>query len=222
MKNQTPYLDMLLSPTALGIGLGLILLLILVRRIRKRRAAPAEENAGEGKDTSPAQTVAPGELRRIRPARPMEVGSLRFEDIVKSSELKTVTKVEEEFIGELKGARLADDKREKLLVSSLVRWRVYCLFERVYQSCLHSQFDLLEIMNGNPAGVGMEQARRLFMERKAKENRLTGMEFEDWIGYLVGSGLASEQYDHYAITELGKDYLIYLASTGSRKALWTY
>ncbi|MDH4246272.1 MAG: hypothetical protein OEW39_00470, partial [Deltaproteobacteria bacterium] len=128
----------------------------------------------------------------------------------------------EEFIGELKGARLADDKREKLLVSSLVRWRVYCLFERLYQSCLLSQFELLEMMNANPAGVGIEQAHKHFREKKAKEARLTGMEFEDWIGYLVGSGLASEQYDHYAITEMGKDYLVYLATTGSRKALWSY
>ena len=147
---------------------------------------------------------------------------MRFEEIVKSSELQTVSKVEEEFIGELKGARMPDDKREKLLVSSLVRWRVYCLFERVYQSCLLSQFQLLELMNGNSTGVGMEQSYRFFQERQAKEKRLSSMEYQDWIGFLVSSGLVSEQFDHYAITELGKDYLVYLASTGSRKALWSY
>ncbi|MDH5752126.1 MAG: hypothetical protein OEZ59_06880 [Deltaproteobacteria bacterium] len=204
------------------IFLVLAIILIIVIFIWRRRARRrAQGGMGPGSEQTevlqPIVTEGPGLVVAGN------ANNIRYAEIVKSAEYQTIIKVEEEFRGELRSAKMSDEDREQMLVNTAVRWRVHCMFERIYQNCLLSQYDLLELLNGlGEKGVTMAQGHAFFQKKCELKKELRRIDYKVWLSYLTTHGLINEQFERLVITELGKDYLIYLASTGSRKSLWNY
>jgi hypothetical protein len=95
------------------------------------------------------------------------------------------------------------------LVYAVASLNIQLSHERNYNLIYGSQLRLMEQMIGG--GISVEVARRLYEEAKAAfEEVYRNYTFEQWIGFLVRSGLISVQDANYVLTPYGRGLLRYI------------
>ena len=99
-----------------------------------------------------------------------------------------------------------------VLIHVLARAQLEAAFERVYRVIFGSQIVLLRRLNGF-GQISIEDAKHMFepLERQFpelyKDYGLVG-----WLGFLSSEKLISFNADMAEITELGRDFLLYLVA----------
>lgn len=134
------------------------------------------------------------------------------EVIKESAELKT-----EEIKKEIKTKTTAEDQdnQKKILILQVAELQTALLFERIYNIIFGSQIKLLEslIINGS-AGILYEDIAAYYQGVKAKWPNLNSYPLENYLGYLMNSGLIilfSEGIQKkYKVTPLGIDFIEYI------------
>jgi hypothetical protein len=110
----------------------------------------------------------------------------------------------------------ATSESERLLVKYLAATQLALHFERVWAYIFDSQFDLLTVLNQNPAGESKRLLQTAY-ENMKKSPALDKHSFDEWIGFLIGSQLIAEHGDRMTITTTGKEFLKYLVEIGKGK-----
>jgi hypothetical protein len=113
-------------------------------------------------------------------------------------------------------------ENEKLphLVTMAVNTSITVMFNRVYYLIFGSQLQLLDSLSGNSAGVGKDVAKREFFDpAAAKQPEFYGKPdaFEQWLKFLTDMELLSATGELIVITQIGKEFLVYLIANNLTK-----
>jgi len=129
-----------------------------------------------------------------------------------------VIKNEEDAIQEiLAKAGVTDDAgRVKVLKRYLAATNLQLVFTRVTSLIYGSQIYVLEHLNTIRSGVSKDEIRRLFYEEAKARYPMyhEGSSFEAYVGFLKFSNLVSEASEMLHITDLGVEFLRFLAAIG--------
>lgn len=101
-------------------------------------------------------------------------------------------------------------KRVNLLILRLAEARVDSHFERTYRLIYSSQIKMLKYLN-TVYEVNRDKAQELFQSYHSYyDNEI----FESWLKFLKKTLLIQEINNSFQITEIGKDFLVYLTKYG--------
>lgn len=137
-----------------------------------------------------------------------------FEEFMKIT--SPILRQQEEAIEkDIKEKGLTENETKSVLVRHLAIYQLAFLFEQINSIIWGSQIKLLEDLNSKPLGETRENLKR-FYELGATLYPATyeNYSFVKYLNYLVLSGLINEKEGKYFITDFGREFLIYLASTG--------
>jgi len=108
--------------------------------------------------------------------------------------------------------------REEALIRSLAATQIARSFDAAYYLIWGSQLALLQHLNPfGETGVAEAPARPLYDAVAAAHPDVYGeSSFEEWLGFLVSSGLIARSPGHIKITVFGREFLRYLLEVGRR------
>lgn len=107
------------------------------------------------------------------------------------------------------------DSHVDLLVRQLAQSRLEGVFERVYGPIFGSQILGLRALAAKPAGKVLRgEALQFFDELKSKSVISADIAFEAWLQYLVAFDLVKKTDDEVSITDVGRDFLMFLSAKG--------
>jgi hypothetical protein len=97
-----------------------------------------------------------------------------------------------------------------LLILRLAEARTELIFEKIYRIIFSGQIKLLKELN-NLYMLDKQNAQKIF-EAHQQNNMLSNKQeaFDEWLSYLKNNELIQENNDTLQITEVGRDFLIYL------------
>jgi hypothetical protein len=169
----------------------------ILPRMRKAGPAGIELDPAEQQraaSTAVATSTPPGELRALP-------GYIRSEPIAA---------IERSLHAALQ--QVPEGDRIDVLVRELAQARLERVFERIYNLIFGSQILGLRRLNERPS-VTIDEARAFFEEfRQANPDAYGSIGFEEWLGFLLNQGLVTRDGSSIAITDLGRDFLFYLAA----------
>lgn len=107
-------------------------------------------------------------------------------------------------------------EREKALIKVLATNQIAVDFERTYRLIFGSQLAVLHALGSSSSVLeDPEMLRPYYEQAKSKYSDFYGSYgFENWLGFLKGSFLITEQQDKVGITVRGKEFLKYLIDQG--------
>lgn len=169
---------------------------------RIRRAGPTGievDPAGQaGKQkAAEAETTVPGKLEE-------------FPGIARTP---AIQHVEQKLLTEVSKLEETQDKKIALLVRFLAQLQIEVAFERMHNVIFGSQILGLRRLNESGSAT-IDEAREFFNEHAAQPfpELYSDYSFEQWIGYLLAVGLIVQNGNTIQITDLGRDFLIYLTA----------
>jgi hypothetical protein len=113
---------------------------------------------------------------------------------------------------------IKDDQRIDVLVNELAVSRLHAVFERIYGPIYGSQIAGLRALVSAGGRVPMSDAVNFFNEVKSRQPDLpAAIDFSSWSGYLQNSNLIKVENDSVEITELGREFLLYLPLANLRE-----
>lgn len=173
----------------------------LIPRLRRAGPTGVEFDPADAQKTSTVEitTTEPGKLKEFP-------GMMRT---------PAIARVERQLYAGLAARKdVKPEEREALLVRLLAQSQLEAAFERIYNLIFGSQIAGLRELNTRGRVTGNE-AREFFKGVKSRfADFYKGYSFEAWLGFLVSNGLVVRDQDILQITDLGRDFLIYL--TGRR------
>jgi hypothetical protein len=102
------------------------------------------------------------------------------------------------------------DEQIEMLVHALASANIQLIHERVYRTIFGSQMEALVSMN-NPSGATQETLKRFYDAAAAQYPELyRTITFENWISFVIQSGLAVRIEDRYELTSYGRGFLKYI------------
>ena len=113
-------------------------------------------------------------------------------------------------------AALTDSQaREQALIQALAESQMTAFFERIHGTIWASQMALLRRLNAGPQGDTAENLRYFYDAAAAVwPTMFETYPFEQYLGFLSASMLATPEEDRVVITDLGRDYLKHVATAG--------
>ena len=147
-----------------------------------------------------AVVAAPGELKEL-PGLSRTQAMARVERLLHDRLHQSITKQED---------------REDLLVRLLAQSHLETLFEQTYRLIFGSQISALKILNQHQGVTVSEADARAHFERLKELHPEVYQHYgyEQWLGFLLGRDLIMRSDDTFAITDIGRDFLLYLTAKG--------
>lgn len=103
----------------------------------------------------------------------------------------------------------------KVLIRHLAACQVLNWFERIYHTLFGSQITLLKFLRDNSSGISTINAQLYFEGVKNKyPGALSFWSLNNYLQFLITSGLINMKDNMITITEIGKEFLIWLAKSG--------
>ena len=111
-------------------------------------------------------------------------------------------------------------EREKLLIRYLAATTLALAFERIDSAIWGSQIYILEHLNANRSGVLKDAIKTLYYDNAVTKwpPSFTNYSYDAYLGFLKNSNLVLEQDGCLLITQLGVEFLQYLARVGKSGA----
>jgi hypothetical protein len=109
------------------------------------------------------------------------------------------------------------DERTDLLVNRLAVAQLTSVFERVYGAIFGSQIAGLRALTNAGGSVTNADALKYFSEIKSTKSELM-IEFGAWLEFLRAFGLIKIENEKISITDLGRDFLLYLTTQNLNEA----
>ena len=128
---------------------------------------------------------------------------------------------EERIKKDLENRRIDDKKAIEILCRHLAGTQIALNFEQIYSTIWGSQINLLKYLNSRvPTGDTADNLKVIFYETAAIIHPLiyAGYPFENYLYFLRSRTLIMEENGIYNITNLGRDFLVYMMQTGKSEA----
>ena len=113
--------------------------------------------------------------------------------------------------------RNLSNPQEKIdvLVRHLAVYQLSYVFEYLNLAIYGSQISILQHLNSKPLGETLDAIRPFYTRAAEKYSETyTNYPFEDYLNFLVNLGFIQEKDERYLLTALGRDFLVYLVSSG--------
>lgn len=110
-------------------------------------------------------------------------------------------------------ARLDDitvEKRTGLLVNALAVAQLSSRFERIYGAIYGSQIAGLRALVNAGGKVTSADALQFFNDMKSKKPEMSNIQYEAWLEFLRLAGLITIDSETISITDMGRDFPLYL------------
>ena len=107
-------------------------------------------------------------------------------------------------------------EREQFIVRAWARAAIELHFERVWAGIYRSQFDALEFLNAVPEGILRDQLKQPFYDAAALRypDTYANYTFDQWLGFLVRSGLVSVEGNNVVLNLDGREFLAFAVRCG--------
>lgn len=130
----------------------------------------------------------------------------------------TIAALEKKIHGELQVFN--PEAHVDLLVRHLAQAQLQTAFERIYGIMFGSQIAGLRALVDAGGTVSRLDGVRFFNEQVESRPDLKNLRsnFDEWLRYLIRSGLVVDDGTKLSITDFGRDFLLYLASTHGNEA----
>jgi hypothetical protein len=147
---------------------------------------------------------------------PPDVKPDATEELMKAIDNPVVLREEDAIRRDLETRHIPTQDREKVLIRIVALTNLRMFFEGIYSLIWGSQIYVLEHLNGLHNGAPKSEVKKLFYDDAAAKYPLhfTAYPFEGYIGFLKNSKLVIEDGEILCITDLGVEFLAYLARTG--------
>ena len=157
---------------------------------------PAGQQQAAQVATTAANTPAPGQLRE-------------FPGMVRTAAME---RLERQLHAQLAAMTTPDDEKRDLLIRVLAQAQLEAAFERFYNMIFGSQIAALRRLN--EFGHASVQDSRAFFEPYASQypQIYNNYSFEQWANFLKNVGLVVQNGNFFEITDLGRDFLIYITA----------
>jgi hypothetical protein len=122
---------------------------------------------------------------------------------------------------DLENRGLDDKKAIDILSRHLAATQLALRFEYIYSSIWGSQINLLKYLNSRaPYGDTVESIKSIFYETATSlyPEVYNNYSFEAYIHFLISRTLIVQSDNIFNITNLGRDFLIYLIQTGKSES----
>lgn len=137
-----------------------------------------------------------------------------IEDLKKEWGRKIIIDQEEIIKKDLEALKLDTDGKISVLMRRLATLVLAFRFENLSSIIWGSQLKILEYLNSS-YGVEIELIKPFYdVASQAYPAVFASYPFEQYFGFLTSNGLVVRQDNKYFITEFGREFLVYLATTG--------
>lgn len=145
-----------------------------------------------------APVVAPGQLKEL-PGISRTQAMAHIERLLHDSLHQSTTKQED---------------REDLLVRLLAQSRLETLFEQTYRLIFGSQISALKLLNQGIRASDADARAHFEHQKELNPEVYEHYGYEQWLGFLLGRDLIMQSKDTFEITDIGRDFLLYLTAKG--------
>jgi hypothetical protein len=177
---------------------------LLLPRLRRAGPTGVEFDPAGQQQAAQAATVAnnpaPGQLREF----PGMVRTPAIERLERQlhTQLSAIT-------------NLSEDEKRDLLVRILAQAQLEAAFERIYNIIFGSQIAFLRRLNGPALRLSVEDAHSFFEPYARQFPQIyANFTFNQWLDFLKNVGLVTQNGDLIEITDLGRDFLVYITARG--------
>jgi hypothetical protein len=123
-----------------------------------------------------------------------------------------IERTERQLHAALENMNMPPDEKSALLVRLLAQAQLEAAFERIFNLIFGSQILALRRLNERNH-VTIDEAKEYFEVVTAPfSDFYKNYGFEGWLGFLIGNGLVARDGNLIQITDLGRDFLLYLTS----------
>jgi hypothetical protein len=156
---------------------------------------------------------------RTSPEAPQEAPDLKqesLEELMKAFDSLALREREKLIRKELEARGLKEDPHTiKVLIRHLAGTQLCLVFERVNSLIWGSQIAILEFLNSARQGALAESIKGFYDAAAARyPDAFKEYSFEDYLGFLLSTGLLVKDNGQHRITQMGVEFLSYLAATG--------
>lgn len=139
-----------------------------------------------------------------------------IEELMQSFDLASLKENEKLIRKDLKEKGLAEDTETvKVLVRHFAWAQLRALFESANSTIYGTQLEALKVMNGTSKPMSQDSLETFYdRARKNFPNIYEDFSFNQWLSYLLGYSFIFLEDSGYKISQLGRDFLVYLTSTG--------
>jgi hypothetical protein len=100
------------------------------------------------------------------------------------------------------------------LVERLAKAQVDVRFRKMYFSMLGSQHRFLRELNQNTGAISRANSETFLRQLGEQDQRIRAYVFTEWIGAMVNAGLLSTGVESFALTPIGRDFLVWVTREG--------
>jgi hypothetical protein len=177
---------------------AVVAIAFIFRHEIKKKVADVKEAGPHGVTfhTQSVEVTARAEARE--PLSLPQAGATPFQGVVRATIDRELSVIDE-------------TKKVPVLVDALSNARVTGFFESVFANIFGSQIRALEELEAAGGNTSLQRAKAFFEDtRNAYPDFYATANFEHWAKYLTIQGLVSEEGDNVAITDAGRDFLVFV------------
>jgi len=138
------------------------------------------------------------------------------EELMKSFDSPTLREQEAAIQKALKDRGVTGGEAVKVLIRHLASNQIALNYEQLNTAIWGSQVSLLRFLNSSATGETSDTLRPFYDSAAANyPDVYSQYDFESYMNFLINARLIIKQEGRYLITELGRDFLVYLARVGS-------
>ncbi|MER9277638.1 hypothetical protein [Mesorhizobium sp. M0522] len=203
MQNSIAWLEVFKVVAQLLVGLGWPAAVVLIAYTFRHEIK---------KKFDDLETAGPTGVT-FRPQQGQEAEKLKELQLTASSNSSPVQHaVEEAILADLQA--IQDSRRIPILVHQLALARLARHFEEIFWVIFGSQIEALRLLLDTGGKASTAQAEKHFEQVKSQhQDFYASNTFTDWFRYLRESGLVATDGESVSITDMGKEFLVYVAET---------
>ena len=144
-----------------------------------------------------------------------------FNELMRALDSPTLNLQENAIKDDLKNQGLTDSEAIEVLIRYLANAQITVVFNEIDREIWESQVELLQYLNSSP-GCSAETLRFFYdlaVSRAANQEAFREYTFEQYLQFLTSHGLITEHIGYYIISQLGRDFLIYLTAKGAPRKI---
>ena len=139
-----------------------------------------------------------------------------FNELMRALDSPTLSLQENAIKDDIKNQDLTDPEAIEVLIRYLANAQITLVFNEIDQDIWESQVELLRHLNSSP-GSSPEELRTFYnraVYRSTNPDEFIKYTFEQYLQFLTSRELVTELVGSYFITQLGRDFLIFLTAKG--------
>lgn len=144
-----------------------------------------------------------------------------FNELMRALDSTTLTSQEDAIKDDIKNRGLTDPEAIEALIRYLANAQITLVFNEIDRKIWGSQVELLQHLNSSP-GCSAEALRFFYdlaVSRATNQEAFREYTFEQYLQFLTGHGLITEHIGYYIISQLGRDFLIFLTAKGAPRKI---